>query len=196
MHADGRVDREKNRLWVDFANHGAGAGFHAYAPEHPDSPWVYTIESQKEMSVFWPLTGSEGIVDREGKYQLAVHGPNGFLREFSGSATRSKAEPSVFARVDSRNGRLHLELHNPSGQPCVVKVRDNAYGQSTRQYQLGPESKVEDSWDLTASERWYDLSIGHDQDAHFSRRFAGHIENGRPSTSDPALRSARETVTG
>jgi phospholipase C len=190
MHADGRIDRENNRLWVDFTNEGGGAVFHAYAPEHPQSPWVYTIESKKEYSAFWLLNGSEGICDKAGKYCLSVHGPNGFLRQFSGSAVGPEADISVSARFDQVDGRLHLELHNMSRQPSVVTVRDNAYGQSMRRYQLQADSKIADVWDLAANGRWYDLSVSHDQDRHFSRRLAGHVENGLPSTSDPALRTS------
>ena len=34
---------------------------------------------------------------------------------------------------------------------------------------------------------WYDLVVISDEDANFCWRFAGHIENGRDSVSDPAL---------
>ena len=97
MHADGRIDRENSRLWVDFTNEGAGAVFHAYAPEHPQSPWVYTLGSSKEFSAFWPLNGSESIADTVGTYRLSVHGPNGFLREFSGNTAQPNADLSVLA---------------------------------------------------------------------------------------------------
>ena len=70
-----------------------------------------------------------------------------------------------------------------------MTIRDNAYSQTMRRHQLDSDAKVEEVWDVGASERWYDLSVSHDQEAQFSRRFAGHIENGRPSTSDPALRA-------
>src|SRR5581483_10081577 len=158
MHADGPIDRENNRLWVDFTNEGTGAVFHAYAPSHPESPWVYTIESRKEFSAFWPLNGSESIAGKEGAYYLSIHGPNGFLREFHGSAVRPKADVSVLARVDEPNGHLRLELRNISRQPCIVTVRDNAYGQGMRRHRLDGNSNVEHSWDLQASERWYDIS--------------------------------------
>jgi len=39
---------------------------------------------------------------------------------------------------------------------------------------------------LASSHHWYDLRITSRDDATFAWRFAGHIENGRPSISDPA----------
>jgi phospholipase C len=46
---------------------------------------------------------------------------------------------------------------------------------------------VKHTVDLRASECWYDLSVVADGQAGFLRRFAGHVENGRPGVSDPAL---------
>jgi phospholipase C len=40
---------------------------------------------------------------------------------------------------------------------------------------------------LRDSQFWYDLAVACDQDSTFLRRLAGHVETGRPSTSDPAL---------
>jgi phospholipase C len=37
------------------------------------------------------------------------------------------------------------------------------------------------------SDGWYDATVTSDLDAAYVRRFAGHIENGRPSASDPAI---------
>jgi phospholipase C len=40
---------------------------------------------------------------------------------------------------------------------------------------------------LAASRRWYDLTVTADADPAFLRGFAGHVENGRPGVSDPAI---------
>jgi phospholipase C len=34
---------------------------------------------------------------------------------------------------------------------------------------------------------WYDITVTSSEDARFVRGLAGHVENGRPSVSDPAL---------
>jgi phospholipase C len=41
--------------------------------------------------------------------------------------------------------------------------------------------------DLRASRRWYDLTVTSAADPAFLRRFVGHVENGRPGVSDPAI---------
>lgn len=44
--------------------------------------------------------------------------------------------------------------------------------------------------DLGGSRRWYDLTVTAEGDKAFLRRFAGHVENGRPGVSDPAIITA------
>ena len=46
---------------------------------------------------------------------------------------------------------------------------------------------VKHTFDLAASRRWYDLTVTSEADPAFLRRFAGHVENGRPGVSDPAV---------
>jgi phospholipase C len=52
---------------------------------------------------------------------------------------------------------------------------------------LAAEERIEDTWDLSASSGWYGISIGHSRDPHYVRRLAGHLENGVPNASDPAM---------
>ena len=42
-------------------------------------------------------------------------------------------------------------------------------------------------WSLEEFQGWYDLVITVEQDPTFKYRFAGHIETGRESISDPAM---------
>ena len=178
LHAHGRIDTSQSRFWIDFSNDGAvGAVFHVFAPHNESSPSIYTVESGKELSDSWSLTA-------DGKYNFSAFGPNGFLRKFQGSNDSSL---SVGASYDSHAGRLRLAFYNLGPSPCIITLRDNAYATESRQYHLPAASHREEWWDAAPSERWYDLSITHTLDTHYLRRFAGHIENGQPSASDPAM---------
>ena len=61
---------------------------------------------------------------------------------------------------------------------------DNAYGAPSRHFSLPSEGYVEAPWSLKQSHHWYDVTVT--DGAAFLRRFAGHIENGKASISDPA----------
>jgi len=149
------------------------------------------VESDKELSDSWRLTRvpgeRRGIANAEGKYSLSVFGPNGFLREFKGAANSQAEALAVTDSYDAGGARLRISLHNPGSSPCTVTVRDNAYGSQERTYHLAAHTRREDWWDLSASNGWYDLSVSHDFDSHYARRLAGHLENGLPSISDPAI---------
>ena len=42
-------------------------------------------------------------------------------------------------------------------------------------------------WRLDGSGQWYDFVVTCDADTSFYRRFAGRVETGRHSVSDPAM---------
>ena len=44
-------------------------------------------------------------------------------------------------------------------------------------------------WSLEAQFEWYDLVILAESDSAFRQQFAGHLESGRPSRTDPHLDS-------
>jgi phospholipase C len=42
-------------------------------------------------------------------------------------------------------------------------------------------------WDLAPTSGWYEFVITVDQDPEFARHFAGHVETGQNSISDPKM---------
>ncbi|MEV5482723.1 MULTISPECIES: phosphocholine-specific phospholipase C [Streptomyces] len=156
----------------------AGACFTVTAGNRTDGPWTYTTEAGKKISDTWNTAYSKG------GYDLSVHGPNGFLRTFKGDG--KKAGPEVTARHDATAGRLVLTLTNHGSTDCHLTVT-NAYGGASETYPVRAGATVTKPLDLRASKRWYDLSVTSDSDKTFLRRFAGHVENGEPGVSDPAI---------
>jgi phospholipase C len=192
LHARSRIDVDDKRIWIDFANEGkAGAVFHCFSVGNAHGPWTYTVEAGKELSDYWLLTHPSrerrGIANSEGKYNLSVYGPNGFLRECTGSITPPAELLVVTERYDAARMCVGLLLHNPGPSAATITVRDNAYGNPVRTYRLAVDGRHEDSWELAATTGWYDLSVSCDLDPDYVRRFAGHVENGMPSISDPAM---------
>jgi phospholipase C len=179
----GRIEADAGRYWLDFDNTGlAGAGFQIYSSNRSDGPWSYTLGAATNVSDHW--TGSE--------YALSAYGPNGFLRTFSGNldiATASGgANPEVQATFDASSSTLILQLQNSGRGDCVLTLAPNFYSDAPAQTQaLAAGQSVTVEWPLAASSNWYDLSITSDSDPSYLRRLAGHMEDGNPSTSDPAI---------
>ncbi|RKP55654.1 phosphocholine-specific phospholipase C [Pararobbsia silviterrae] len=183
--AHGHIDTSDGKFHVAFSNTGeAGAAFLVYQNDGAIAPLSYTVEAGKK------LEDSLIVTPISGAYAFSVYGANGFLREFRGtlaSSLNGAVHPEVVNGYDVANGNIELRLTNASKQTVAFTVA-NAYGHSTpRKYTVKPGDTVSDYWDLRSSYGWYDLNVTVNADAAFLRRLAGHVENGRPSTSDPAL---------
>ena len=183
-----RHDIDDNLVWLDFMNTGnAGAVFQIYAGGTSDGPRTYTVEAGKKLSDAWPVAAKSEI------YDLCVYGPNGFLRQFKGtiSAAAMKREPVVRAHYDAIKGNVFLTIKNSGKTAIKVTVIDNAYGNASRTLTIAGDTSVKERWLLTSSNQWYDLSVSADDEGHFVRRLAGHVETGKDSTSDPAPHFSR-----
>lgn len=185
LHTSARVDGGSRSVTLLFANSGAqGAVFHVYDKLHlARIPRRYTVEADKSLSDAWD------VVADNGKYDLWVLGPNGFVRHFTGTVAGGGAQPECQVCYDLQNGQLYLHMRNPGNAACTVTVTANAYrndGPWTLTVPPGGEV-VEQRWSLERSARWYDFSVVRTDDASYLRRFAGRLETGKDSVSDPAM---------
>jgi phospholipase C len=64
---------------------------------------------------------------------------------------------------------------------------ENAYDDDSEARVLRPGQSFQKRWALRSSFGWYDVLVEVNTDPNFLRRLAGHVENGRDSTSDPAF---------
>jgi phospholipase C len=196
LHVNGAADANKGTFQLSLGNTGdQGAHFYVYSTNRTDGPWRYTVEAGKSLSETFDLTTSDGV------YAFEVFGPNGFVRKFAGNTQQTNthpshglglfgnnkpAQPEVKAQYDVANGNLFLKFSNSGGGVARLTVTDNAYGARTRPVLVPAGGHIEEVWVLASSHHWYDLTVTSNDDASFSRRLAGHVENGRPSISDPA----------
>jgi phospholipase C len=186
IFTDCRVDPNADKFWIDLTNAGkAGAAFYIYSSKQPQvNPRRYTVSASQQLSDYWDLS------ELKKGHKFSVFGPNGYLSEFSNdpsSFAANGANPEAKLRYDPITGDLHLTLHNSGSAPCSLQV-SNAYETgSMRHHTIMPGKSVEDRWEIASSSRWFDLSIQQNAAPGFLRRFAGHAEDGRPSTSDPAV---------
>ncbi|AOR30792.1 phospholipase C, phosphocholine-specific [Streptomyces fodineus] len=174
---DGSADTAAGTFTLRFASGAhAGAGFLVTSGNRTDGPWTYTTEAGKSLSDTWNSAYSGGVHD------LAVHGPNGFLRVFKGKG--KAAGPEATARHVGDN--LELTFTNRGSGTVRLKVA-NGYGGHPVTVTVRPGATVKHTVDLTASKRWYDVTVTCEADPAFLRGFAGHVENGHPGVSDPAI---------
>ncbi|MFD7993866.1 phosphocholine-specific phospholipase C [Streptomyces mexicanus] len=179
-YVDGAADPAAGTFALTFASGPeAGAAFLVTSGNRTDGPWTYTTEAGRTVADRWNSVYSGGSHD------LTVHGPNGFLRVFRNPGR--SAGPEVTARHVGAD--VELTFTNKGSGTVSLKVT-SGYGAEPVVVPVRPGATVRRRFDLTASRRWYDLTVTSPADAGFLRRFAGHVENGQPGVSDPAIATA------
>lgn len=181
LDIQGHVEASTGRYVLEFLNTGsAGAVFQVYAANRGDGPWRYTVEAGKTLSDYWSAkTYTKGI------YQLEAHGPNGFLRVWNGQVATAATMPEIVLAYDPANGRLKLTLTNAGDGPCTFTVSNGYVAEDVRIYPVPARGSRGDSWDISDNACWYDLTVTVAEVSGWSRRVAGHMETGAPSTSEP-----------
>jgi phospholipase C len=174
------------RVALTFANTGRQAAvFHVYDRKDLAAvPRRYTVEPGKALADVWmPAVG--------GAYDLWVLGPNGYHRHFTGSALRAVAagqpRPDVQVRCDATTGELVLRFVNLGTAPCTFNLNANAYASLRELVTLPARNELTMRLPLAANGYWYDFSATVSGQPDYLRRFAGRVETGRHTVSDPAL---------
>lgn len=115
------------------------------------------------------------LVDSE-NYNFEIFGPNGFYRKFDGE-NNSKLEIKFLKDI---KGGVSLVLKKNGNEKASVVIED-LYEKTHKKIELTkPEEKIEIN--LHRTKGWYDLRIISTQSQW---HFAGRIENGKVSISDP-----------
>jgi phospholipase C len=126
-----------------------------------------------------------GTVGLNTAYQVAVHGPNGFAREFAGGHTPT-AEARVCLAGDRDDPTLRLTVTNTGHVPVRAMIADLTVDSSPDGVLIDPGRTHTEEIDAERDANgWYDLRVTVDRDSAFTRRFAGHLENGENSRTGP-----------
>ncbi len=179
------------QIALSFVNTGtAAAVFHVYDKRRLlQPPRRYTVEAGKQLDAAWLPDATDG------RYDLWVLGPNGFHRHFTGSIDGELA-PQVRMSYDTANGAVSAQLHNPGPGAITFLLTANAYLETPVQAMFVPAQDTrEQAWSVAGSGGWYDFSVQLSEQPGYLRRFAGRVETGVDSISDPAMgRTGQQTV--
>ncbi|RIN62499.1 DUF756 domain-containing protein, partial [Staphylococcus simulans] len=129
-------------------------------------------------------------------YDILVHGPNGYLCHARGEPSAA-ATATVEVRPIYKPERCQIQaiLSNTGSEACSAFIHD-AYVGHLAELPLKPGATMELTHDLSANHGWHDISVTLDTSDVYLRRFAGHLETGRPGTSDPMLSPSLSARTG
>jgi phospholipase C len=153
---------------LTLANHGSEAlqlASYAYhllgASQHFDVPAGGTVS---------------GSVVFVAVYDLAIHGPNGFLVEAAGNTLTGGVEAGLSLAGTASAPTLKLTVVNSRPLPITIAVT-GAPG-----FTIAPYGSHTLALDPIADDHgWYDVTVSLTGQPSFKRRFVGHLENGLPS---------------
>ncbi|WP_426790228.1 phosphocholine-specific phospholipase C [Sphingobacterium sp. WOUb80] len=184
--------KETNRIHLTLE-----AGNKVFGRKSLSSPFnVYSGPSYKEGVKFWPfavVAGQELHFDwdladfKDGYYDLTVYGPNGFMRGFRGNKEPLSVRATYeIGKKGLLTGNLVLEVHNRGEKSFRVHVEDNAYSTWTKSIVLAAGKSTKWIVESHKVHGWYDVSL-HLEGTKFVRHFAGRVETGNHSKTDPQL---------
>ncbi|TDO21657.1 phosphocholine-specific phospholipase C [Pedobacter duraquae] len=188
IYADGFVNRDTGKFDLTltagnklFGKTSSGVPFTIYRSGL--APASYAVSAGE-----W-LKDAYQIADRA--YAFEVHGPNGFYRKFSGLGSdpdvQIRCKYELSGQLNQLTGHVLLELMGSVDQPLKVLIRDNAYHAEPMQLELLAREPKNIVWNTGKSYGWYDFSVfisGYDA---FEYRFAGRVETGKSSHTDPFM---------
>lgn len=179
LAVNGHESADGSGYEFDFANTGTtGAAFHLYDLQNGGAPKFYTVGAGDSLS-------ATAAVASGSDYQYRVQGPNGTVRWFSGTLGNMH-EPVVTLADNAVDGSVLVDVYNRGSSLITVEVKDMAYGGRTHSWLLPAGQHWKLPVGLDGSAQWYDLEVTVFGNRHYLQRFAGHVETGKVSTSDPA----------
>ncbi|AFK01537.1 phospholipase C, phosphocholine-specific [Emticicia oligotrophica DSM 17448] len=194
LYADGRMSEDKKRFEVSL-----GVGDKVFGKKAKGCPFVAYFETNELKTRNYAVKGGDILYDTwaldsftNQQYKVEIYGPNGFYRSFIGDEKEPFLEVNVRYQGDktdkkSLTGNVVLELKNRENKTINVVVNDLSYKTPKRQVNLTKGGTTSLVLNLQESHHWYDFSVKVEGNDLFEKRYAGHVETGRESYTDPLM---------
>ncbi|MFZ4262033.1 phosphocholine-specific phospholipase C [Sphingobacterium sp. HJSM2_6] len=179
-----------------FGKQAAGSPFTIYAPGAFTNTnqqvenyknWSFAVKAGDLISYEWPISSF-----KEQQYELHVHGPNGYYSEFAGSKNDPQLKIQVSAALKKLTkkptGELLIEVENLGKDPITLKIDDLSYKQGEiAKLKVKGASTAQLLVDVSKSFNWYDVKFTCPNFPHYHQRFAGKLELGKDTFTDPLI---------
>jgi len=170
---------------VNKGNHGAAFALYD----------VLNLQNEGAVKQY-AIDGGKSIVQSlsiEAEYHYVLLGPNGFTREYV--AKKQSAEYGTTLTFDPAATSVLLTIDNNSPDLSDFVLCNNIYSDyytlSSSVHTVSADESVVITIDVAAAGQWYDFQLNNgvscEDTTTNSRRFAGHMETGVDSISDPAM---------
>ncbi|MEP6751066.1 MAG: alkaline phosphatase family protein, partial [Bacteroidota bacterium] len=199
LYADGQLNADKKIVSIKFVagkeifgEQSAGAPFNVYVNTGNDVKFrSYAVSAGGSLSDNWQL---DDFADSN--YHLSLYGPNGFFRELKGNAEDPSLHISIEYSRDKRDaakltGNIDVMIESTGDEDrYTVEITDNAYKNGVHTMKpAADKAALKDTLvlDLSKSFGWYDFTVKIRGNETFEKRYAGHVETGKESFTDPLM---------
>ncbi|WP_129716056.1 phosphocholine-specific phospholipase C [Pedobacter sp. SYP-B3415] len=196
LYADAGVSNGKLNIQMEAARYNfgnvtaTGAAFQVYARSsyggETGKNRDYALEAGSTLEDSWDVGAFA-----DGRYNLHLHGPNGFFRAFTGDdhdaplLVSCRYEKGSLLRTRS-TGNLVLILKNAGNQTYRVILQESTYNRRRLEIPVPAGEERAVPFNLQSSHGWYDISLSLEEGA-WSRQYAGHVETEKESMTDPYM---------
>jgi phospholipase C len=198
LYANGQLTPSKDAFVIRlaagnqiFGEASLGSPFNVYAPGREIKTWAFAVKASDYLEPVWSLSDFEN-----GLYHLQVFGPNGFYRSFIGNQNDPMIDIDCLYEPSATNknkltGNLLFHVTNNTNIPQEIVITDNAYQSEIVKKTLQKSGSLQamDNLILNLSKQfgWYDFTVRVTGEENYEKRFAGRVETGQSSFSDPFM---------
>ncbi|WP_439554945.1 alkaline phosphatase family protein, partial [Dyadobacter sp.] len=195
LYVDNHFDKHTGELKVTykagnkvFGKKAAGSPFRVYAmkPYRNETlrSWDYSVSAGDALADQYKVSDFEN-----GNYHLRIYGPNGFFREFTGNQNNPllKVNCEYEARNSKLTGNVIISVTNQDNKAHSIELIDNSYKTGSKKKTIAAGSSTQFTFNLAKSFNWYDLSVKVKDSQNFEERFAGKVETGAITKTDPLM---------
>ncbi len=194
LYAEGKLSDDKKTFDIEmkagkeiFKERSSGSPFNIYVQGNEYGKFSsYAVSPGNSLKNSWNVNEFEN-----GIYHAKVYGPNGFFREFKGDANQPAVDISCGYHTDSNgrnlSGNVELKIKNNDASQNSIEITDNAYKNASITKTIAAKQEQKIVLDLSKSFGWYDFTVKTNGNNNFERRYAGRVETGKESISDPLM---------
>ena len=196
LYVNGSADKGKFKISFTAANKrfgkkAAGSPFTVYAMNPYQGEvlrvWDYTVAAGDTLEDEWQIPDFAA-----GRYHLRVYGPNGFFREFKGNQQHPQLEFTCSYEQDVNkplklSGNVILTVNNHGPEAQELQISDLGYKSGIKTLKVPANGKASTLLKLDRSFNWYDFSVSARGNDAFEERFAGRVETGSVTKTDPLM---------
>lgn len=184
MYVEGTLSSDKTHFDITFTagKKSTAVPFNVYAyhkqtGDNDENVTVrtYAVAPGDTIKDSWPINSFDN-----GQYLIKVYAPNGFVRSFAGSAAGGDAGVAVTYQPAT----MHVNITVKGSDAAQAVITNNSYKAAAKQV---PLKNGIASIDVSKSFGWYQFTVTLNNNPAFAKTYAGRMETGKPSYSDPLM---------